>query len=252
MRSRSVTSSTMQYLTTTNAKTLKGEASGYLTGILYLAPGKQAGINVCPHASPGCLAACLFTAGRGRFDSVRDARVRRTLAFREDSMRFVDTLIEDIRLLEKRAAKRGLVPVVRLNGTSDLPWESLGMTSIMRFFPHLQFYDYTKSLRRMQRFLSGDWPANYHLTFSRSECNDEDTEAVLQAGGNVAVVFDTSSSPLPDSWCGYTVVDGDANDLRFLDPANVIVGLKAKGDARRDTSGFAVRVTERYPVEAVP
>jgi hypothetical protein len=61
---------------------------------------------------------------------------------------------------------------------------------------------------------------------------------VLEGGGNVAAVF---SCQLPDSWHGYTVINGDLSDLRFLDRRGCVVGLKAKGAAKRDTSGFVVQ-----------
>jgi hypothetical protein len=128
-----------------------------------------------------------------------------------------------------------MVPCVRLNGTSDLGWEGIAR-ELMQKYPDVQFYDYTKVLGRMLRFLEGKFPSNYHLTFSKSESNDADVLQVLQNGGNVAVVFKN----MPVQYNGYNVVDGDASDLRFLDSTNVIVGLKAKGKARKDTSGFVV------------
>ena len=38
------------------------------------------------------------------------------------------------------------------------------------------------------------------------------------------------------------VINGDKTDMRFKDPVGVIVGLKAKGKARKDTSGFVIDV----------
>ena len=106
-------------------------------------------------------------------------------------------------------------------------------------FRHVQFYDYTKIITRMWKFCTGDFPVNYHLTFSRSECNDDACKAVLLGGGNVAVVFD--SKELPKEWNGFPVFNADTTDLRFLDPFG-IAGLYAKGKARHDTSGFVVHV----------
>ena len=84
-------------------------------------------------------------------------------------------------------------------------------------------------------------PDNYHLTFSKSECNDSDVNKVISAGGNVAAVFSTKKADeLPESYKGRDVVDGDKTDLRFLDRDGVFVGLRAKGDARSDRSGFTV------------
>jgi hypothetical protein len=153
-----------------------------------------------------------------------------------DRPAFLEQLRNDILLLIKKAKAEGKTPCVRLNGTSDLGWEGLAK-SIMEEFSDVQFYDYTKVLPRMKRFCEGKFPKNYHLTFSRSECNWEDCKIVLSLGGNVASVF---YKVLPDNYEGYKVIDGDLSDLRFLDDKNVIVGLKAKGKAKYDESGFVV------------
>jgi hypothetical protein len=228
----------------TNAKTIKGQAKGFLTGILYLAPVKESGaINVCPHASQGCAAACLFTAGRGAFDNVRSARIAKTLAFVQDRAGFMETLAADVSRLVKKASKAGMTPCVRLNGTSDLPWEKIpcgSFANIMEGFPAIQFYDYTKNPNRIASYLAGEMPSNYHLTFSRSEDNGKVALSILKSGGNVAMVF--SSANLPPQYEGSIVVNGDETDLRFLDPRGAIVGLKAKGKARKDNSGFVVQV----------
>lgn len=228
-----------------NAKTVKGQKKGYLTGILYLAPHRESGVmNVCANASPGCIATCLFTAGRGAFPKVRQARVRKTLEFNRGPAFFVDRLVKEITSLCRKAAKRKLIPVVRLNGTSDLPWEIIKGSAgkcLMDVFPGVQFYDYTKSNTRMLRFYVGALPRNYHLTFSRSECNGDNAYTHIRRGVNVAVPFKVKrGEALPKEWGGYPVIDGDQHDLRFLDPRGVVVGLRAKGKARKDTSGFVV------------
>ena len=221
----------------TNAKTVKGQGRGFLTGILYLAPVKESGaINVCPHASQGCAASCLFTAGRGAFDNVRNARIAKTLAFVQNRAGFMATLAGDV-------AKLAMTPCVRLNGTSDLPWENISCEdsrNIMERFPAIQFYDYTKNPNRIASYLAGEMPSNYHLTFSRSEDNGKVALSILKSGGNVAMVF--SSANLPPQYEGSIVVNGDETDLRFLDPRGAIVGLKAKGKARKDQSGFVIHV----------
>lgn len=231
-----------------NPKTRKGRARGYSTAILHLTPSDFSGLNVCQFASPGCRAGCLHLAGhagiikRGQTtNNIIQARLKRTKLFRYNRFAFGRLLIEAITTHIRRARKNGLIPVVRLNGTSDLPWERLlfeGQTILARF-PEIQFYDYTKDPRRAIANARGEHPANYHLTFSRSEINDADCHEVLAAGGNVAVVF---AKHLPDIWAGVRVVDADQDDLRFLDPRGVILGLKAKGrNGKRDTSGFVVR-----------
>jgi hypothetical protein len=234
----------MQLLTTENAKTTKGESLGYLTAILYLAPGSLSGRNVCAHASEGCLFSCLNLAGMGAFSNVQDARIAKTKEFFRDPKGFVETLAEDVQAAQRKAERLGMELCVRLNGTSDLPWENLGGqigVPLMRRFPNTRFYDYTKNAARVRAYLAGRLPDNYSLTFSRSECNGETALELARAGGNVAVVFDTKKGePLPAKWGGRPVIDGDLHDLRFLDGRGRIVGLRAKGPARKDESGFVV------------
>jgi hypothetical protein len=222
----------MNYLSVgSDAKTVKGEKQGYLTGILYLAPAQEASPKtLCPFSTAGCRAVCLYAAGRGAMKSVRDARVRKTKEFLADPKKFVGLIIEDIELLIAQAEKKGMIPAVRLNGTTDIEWEKYG---IMEKFPNLQFYDYTKwpAGRRMSI------PKNYHLTYSFSEKPNAALQSVgwKMRGFNTAVVF---AGRLPSSWrvgdetYERPVIDGDLSDLRFLDPKGVIVGLKTKGKAR--------------------
>jgi len=236
----------MKLLTTENAKTTKGESLGYLTAILYLAPSTLSGRNVCPHASEGCITSCLFSAGMGAFSNVQDARIAKTKAFFADPKGFVEDLAKDIEAAQRKAQREGLELCVRLNGTSDLPWENLGGQAgvcLMRRFPGVRFYDYTKNPARIRAFLAGRMPENYSLTFSRSECNGEIALELAKAGANVAVVFATKKgADLPKDWAGRPVVDGDLHDLRFLDGRGRIVGLRAKGKAKKDESGFVVTV----------
>ena len=217
----------------TNAKTRKGQAKGYMTGILYLAPANLSGRNFCPHASEGCKAACLFSAGRGAFDSVKNARLKKSHYFLRDRESFLNDLKADIRALAKKAARAGMKPCVRLNGTSDIPWHRFGL---MDEFASIPFYDYTPNHGRMIEFLDGKLPANYSLTFSRKEDNQSACDDILARGGNVAAVF----SEIPESYSGRPCFNGDDSDLRFLDPKGVVVALKAKGKAKKDTSGFVL------------
>jgi len=232
-----------------NAKTRKGAKRGYMTGILYLAPATNSGHNVCSHPSPGCLQACLYTAGRGRFDKCKNARINKTKALFENREAFVAQIKKDIEAGIRKAKRESKTFVIRLNGTSDLAFENFG---IMQSFPEIQFYDYTKNPFRMTRFLSGGMPSNYHLTFSASECNEKETQNVLAKGGNVAMVFRTKDEKeFPASYWGYPVVSGDKDDLRFLDEKNVIVALKMKGKASKDLSGFVRDIPEAEILEAV-
>jgi hypothetical protein len=219
----------MKLLTTENAKTPKGTKQGYLTGILYLAPATLSGVNLCPWSSPGCRQACLNTAGRGRFDSIQEARILKTLHFLNNRAGFIEQLRDDIKALERKAKREGLIPVVRLNGTSDVLWERIA-PELFTEFSHIQFYDYTKSPIGVRT----DLPANYHLTQSYTETSYE----FSMVERNIAIVF---SKELPETYQGFKVINGDETDLRFLDPKNCVVGLKAKGQAKKDTSGFVVQ-----------
>jgi hypothetical protein len=252
-------------LTRGNPKIEKGTKRGFLTHILHLAPHKLSGYNVCASATPGCIASCLNTAGRGGMfgvgittgntgqelvDKIHDgsvmnkiqaARIRKTKLYFEDRDNFLALLVADIERSIKYAAKKGLTPVFRLNGTSDVKWENVAIgkhKNIFAMFPNVQFYCYTKHSNRK------DLPANYSLTFSRAESNENKAIEALSNGMNVAVVFNTpKGKALPDTYLNHPVIDGDKDDLRFLDPKRVIVGLRAKGKAKTDTSGFVVKVS---------
>lgn len=229
-----------------NPKVGKGEKKGYLTSILHLAPHTLSGYQVCPMAD-GCQIPCLNLAGRGGMfkkgestNKIQIARIRKTKQFFENRDWFMSRLAKEIQNGIKHAAKLNLIPVFRLNGTSDLPWEKFRVTvngteyrNIMEAFPTIQFYDYTKIQGRKV-------PNNYHLTFSRSANNELNVIKAIAAGANVAVVFD-NKKPMPESFLGRPVINGDETDLRFLDAKNVIVALKAKGPAKKDNSGFVVR-----------
>ena len=223
----------MKLLSTGNPKLLKGEKKGYMSFVLHLSPADVSGYETCPKRTAGCTSACLNTAGRGGMfkkgettNMIQEARKRKTRMFFESREQFLVDLEADIKLGIKQAEKKGLIPCFRLNGTSDIAWEKYG---IIEKFPQVQFYDYTKMRNRKVASLN-----NYHLTFSAADGNDMDTRLAASSGMNVAAVFRT----VPETYIGRTVVNGDDTDLRFLDPKNVIVGLKAKGKAKKDTSGF--------------
>ena len=240
-----------QLLGVANAKTVKGEDLGYLTGILYLAPYKISGRNVCPHASQGCAAACLYTAGMGAFSNVQAARIAKTKEFHSDPKGFVEMLARNIERLVKRAEKLGLKPCVRLNGTSDLPWENLGGVTgknLMERFPAVAFYDYTKNPNRIKPSYSVNLPRNYSLTFSASESNGEDVARAISWGVPVAMVFSgiPKAAKIPALRWGLRIVDGDKHDLRFLDKGAGIVALRAKGEAKKDDTGFVRPFNTRF------
>jgi hypothetical protein len=221
-------------LSTANPKIQKGTKLGYLSFILHLAPSTLSGKNTCPKATPGCIAACLNTAGRGGMfkkgentNVIQKARIRKTVQYFEQREQFLADLEADIRKAIKFAAKQGLTPVFRLNGTSDLSVEKWG---IIEKFPTVQFYDYTKVLGRKVAHLP-----NYHLTFSKADGNDADVAEALLAGMSVVAVYDKIPEGVPSA---------DETDLRFLDPKGIMLGLKAKGRAKKDYSGFVIRLTE--------
>ena len=242
----------MKLLSTGNPKVLKGLKEGFNTYILHLAPANLSGYETCAKRTAGCTAACLNTAGRGGMfkkgentNTIQQARIRKTKMFFEDRITFMNLLVKDIELAIKQSARLNLVPVIRLNGTSDLAFEKYevlrnGQTysNIFAAFPELTFYDYTKILGRKVKNIT-----NYSLTFSAADGNDADVYAAIQQGYNIAVVFGIKKTlPMPETYLGLPVFNGDESDLRFLDPKNVIVGLYAKGKAKKDETGFV-----KYP-----
>lgn len=219
----------MKLLSTANTKTLKSLDKGYLTYILHLAPYNLSGVNVCPKASQGCAASCLNLSGMGIFKNVQLARLNKTKMYLNQRDEFIAQLKKEIVAAQRKAKKLNLKLCIRLNGTSDIVWEKV--TDILQSFPEVQFYDYTKIAKRFLFKL----PENYHLTFSLAEDNENDAMMVLRNGGNVAAVF---REKLPETYMGFNVINGDESDLRFTDSTNVIVGLLAKGKAKKDTTGF--------------
>jgi len=228
-------------LSTNNAKTIKGEKLGYTTYIMYLSPYNQnsKGINLCSHASEGCAKACLFSSGAARFDRVQEGKRNKTEYFLADRKNFMLQLDAEITKIENKAKHQTSenIPVIRLNGTSDIPFEKFKIRdnkNIFELHPNIQFYDYTKNHFRFKKEL----PSNYHLTFSLSEVNKPIAMELLSQGVNVAMVFGVKTvEELPTSYMGYTVVNGDESDLRFLDDKNVIVGLKYKLLTGKGTKG---------------
>ena len=229
-------------LTEAQPKLEKGELLGYLSFGLHFAPSDISGYQVCASSSEGCRDACLYTSGHGRFTRTQEARIRKTIRFFAQRAEFMELLVKDVKSAIKRAVKLNMVPCFRLNLTSDVRWETVPVNvdgvwfdNIMNAFPTVQFYDYTKHTNRRKV------PANYHLTFSRSEENEAVLDDMFAQGYNVAIVFDTpKNKPLPTEYKGRPVIDGRTHDLRFIDPKGVWVGLSALGEATVDDSGFVV------------
>jgi len=239
-----------------NAKTTKGDKAGqYLTAILYLAPAKSALMgSVCANSLiAGCEAGCLNSAGRGAYDSVQESRKRKTREYFNNRAAFMATLVRDIELFVKNCrTKWGKLPAVRLNGTSDIQFEvahpcyrdGQRFENIFEAFPEVMFYDYTKITNRV---IKRKLPDNYRLTLSYSEANVRYAENVLdhaeRGNANHAIVFRdkaTRDRYMKTSFKGRKVINGDETDLRFLDPQGVVVGLYAKGKAKKDQSGFVI------------
>ena len=249
----------MKLLSVGNPKILKGEKYGFNSYILHLAPANLSGYETCPKRTDGCTGACLNLAGRGGLfkkgettNVIQEARIRKTKMFFEDRIAFMKALVDDIELAIKQSGKKGLVPVFRLNGTSDLSWEKYPVLrkvdgqlkmfrNIFEAFAEVQFYDYTKVLGRKVSQVK-----NYHLTFSAADGNDLDVVKAVGQGYNIAVVFGAKKGkPLPTEYLGLPVIDADEHDLRFIDSnggKQVVAGLHMKGKAVKDTSGFV-----KYP-----
>lgn len=236
-----------------NPKTAKGRAKGYAVAVLHLAPASLSGRNVCPAATQGCIAACLNLAGRGgiakggllthedvatgaRTNHVQRARLRRTEMLYNDRAGFLVTLLHEVGRFVDWCAHEGFTPVLRLNGTSDLDWDGMAppVMAKIRDMGVIR-YDYTKVVKRLAKRAD-----RLHQTLSLTEHNDAEAADWLAMGGNVAAVFRGPELPATYTLAGRTfpVVNGDEDDLRFLDPKGCIVGLKAKGPAKRDASGF--------------
>jgi hypothetical protein len=235
-----------------NAKTIKGD-DVYETAIMYLAPAKMALMTTtCAMAEvAGCIAGCLNTAGRGAFSNVQLARINKTKRYWNDRAAFMADLVADVSRFVRYCAKAGRKPAIRLNGTSDIQWEvahpvyvqGVRYASIFEAFPDVEFYDYTKISKRTRKAL----PANYTLVLSYSEANQgyasDIAKAGAETGANVAVVFRNKAvrdAYMASGFMGREVIDGDETDMRFMDPKGVVVGLYAKGAAKKDASGFVV------------
>lgn len=220
----------------TNAKTIKNDLE---TFILYMAPSDLSGFNVCPFASKGCIKGCLNTAGMGIFSNVQLARINKTKFWGHDRSNFYIQLANELLKIHDKAIKKGTKIAIRLNGTSDIDHLDLlrrysGIDFLENFYDDLLFYDYTPNPNYIKKYQN----SNYKLTFSRKEDNEQKCIDILNDGGNVAVVF---ANELPEFWHGYKVINGDDTDLRYFDPENVVIGLYAKGKAKKDQTGFVVR-----------
>jgi len=228
---------------TTNSKTAKNSLD---TFILYLSPFNQNsfGLNICPKASPGCVASCLFTAGRGRFSNVINARTNKTDFLLSDKIGFLTMLKNELVKISNKAIKEKKQIAIRLNGTSDLDFIGMAKNQLNFDFlslPNLVFYDYTKIYGKALKYKESK---NYILTLSLAEnSNLNDIKAALNLGINVSAVF---KNEIPGNLLGFPVIDGDKTDIEMLQYNGVILGLKAKGKAKKDKTGFAITDLNKY------
>jgi len=215
----------------------KSQKYKYLSEILHLAPANIGGVNICPNASPECIKLCLNTSGRGQMNTVQKSRLNKKFYFLADRLKFLNHLDREIKLSYARARRKGFKYTVRLNGTSDLPFERYKLENglnLMDNNPQVQFIDYTKVTNRLDK--KNKIPKNYSLTYSQAENNLKDVKQILKTKYNIATVF---RKKLPKKWLGRKVINGDISDLRHLeDGKKIIVGLIAKGKAIKNFNGF--------------
>jgi hypothetical protein len=214
-------------------KSNKMENTNYWSTLMHLRPINT---RICPYQDIAkCKNACLVTAGRGKFSNVQEARQRKTELFLNNRNEFMSQLIADIQKFIRACQRKNKKPALRLNGTSDIQWENIKVDgqNLFEMFPDVQFYDYTKiPTRKVEQY------QNYHLTWSYSEANETYAEYFNKVPYNKAVVF---NGDLPKTFKGLEVIDGDIHDMRFLDKPNVVVGLRAKGEAKKDDTGFVIQ-----------
>ncbi len=214
-----------------------GVVSSQNTYGLYLAPANTSGYNTCSHSTPECRMGCLNTSGRAGIEimsgtcRIKNARIKKTKLFYEQSEFFMKWLIADIIAQQRIAKKQGMYFSVRLNATSDIDWANVRANgkNIFEIFPDVQFYDYTKN---PNKFINK--PDNYHLTFSYTGRNWNACQVLLERGFNIAVVFNVKKeTKLPDTFNGYKVINGDLTDYRVDDAKGIIIGLVWKRIANR-------------------
>lgn len=240
-----------QLKTNKNSLLAKG-STNYKTGknpietfIMYLSPYKQnsKAVNICPKAN-NCIHSCLNSAGRGAFNSIQAARQAKTELYINDRETFIIKLYNELKSAYGKAIKQNKNIAIRLNGTSDLDFIAiiknrlnvdvldLFGTTIDSEKPGLIFYDYTKILGKVEKYKG----SKYTLTFSY-DSNPEESKKALKLGVNVAAVFRKN---LPNKYLNIPVIDGDKTDIEMLEYKGKILGLSAKGKAKKDFSGFVI------------
>lgn len=229
----------LSYLGSINssAKIVKNAKLNVQTYIIYLAPFKQSGYNVCTFASKECITGCLTASGRAGMDIlsglniILNSRINKTKLFFENNAYFMDWMNAEITSYQKKAKKVGAIFSARLNGTSDINYLNYLVPgtnkNIFELFSNVQFYDYTKDINKVLSKV----PENYHLTFSYSGRNINNCKLAILRGLNIAVVFQTSD--FPETFLNLPVINGDYTDYRPMDAKNSIVGLTFKKIANK-------------------
>jgi hypothetical protein len=177
--------------------------------------------------------------------NVKEARVNRTHYYLQDKFTFLLQVTTEITKSAKNLAKKNQDLAVRLNGTSDIKLVEQIVTNYGKDIPsNVVFYDYTKFPNKAgERILKSGH--RYQVAFSLSEDNWDDFHTLVKSKKAIgAAVFSVKAdAPLPVAYMGMPVVDGDSRDDLMLDvPLGTILGLRAKGQAKKDTTGFVIHI----------
>jgi len=223
-------------LTYGTAKIDKSRAnSNVWEGVVYMSPADESvpygGANMCANATVGCKSLCLGKyAGRMHMPNAMRARLNRTFLYLRERDRFYAQLGKEIDAHVRRCRRKGMRPAIRPNGAQDLrglgAW--VARYCAKKYGNEVAVYDYTK--------IAPSQIDGYHLTYSHSERPESLRVSLdwLARGGSVAVVFAVrKGQPLPESWHGYPVIDGDKSDARFMDAPGSVVGLRINGSFKK-------------------
>ena len=224
-------------LTYDSPKLAKGNRErGYLPVIMYAAPATSSGANLCAWSTGECRHGCLNTSGQGGigldasgWNRAQAARIRRSAQIILEPEAFARDLLREVRAAWRKAQRQRLRLAIRLNGTTDIAWHRVAPDLLAEVQSYATVYEYTK------RPKPDALQAGVDITYSYPGGEGNAARRYLEAGARVAVVFDTAKrDALPATWHApwgdaIRVIDGDAHEMRFADPAGVIVGLRAKG-----------------------
>ena len=248
-----------------NPKIKKGLKLGVMTFVMHLAEHKKSGFNVCADASLACISLCLGESGNPVYKSNKDlARIARTQSYFRARPLFLELLRREILCAIRYAASKNFVPAFRLNGTSDIRWESVYLPEKISVIDLIianngECYDYTKGINRHTKKA---FPKQYGLTYSWSGDNESKCIEAFTSGLNIAIPFSTKrNKPLPKYFkLGTTLVpvfdgDNDNGDYRLKDPSKCVVGLRLKyqtgPDASRQVMQLSNAINSGFCIDAV-